>query len=259
MKRLFRIGSMMMVLPCAIMSGLSAFGSLSEHSPFLPPGQNETKPLPSTAKARTPVSKMPQLTLRGVMQLGGREMLSIQNESSGKSVWVEVNGHAMGVNVIAYDSSQRCATLMYQGQRVQLSMADVEGSTPSTAFRGQLSEQVVQASSLSSMTNAAGPGETGTIAFEKLNPRLRALYLRGDHADDLRRAGVRGGPGQNKQSQSSESQAAELVAQERQNAMSAQSAPRQRKNPTVFTQPTINNALTAAEKALRRQQLGYNE
>lgn len=105
-----------------IHTNLFAEGSLSEKSPFLPPGHGIKKDVPAQPKVQPqgPISR--EIEFRGVVQLGGTYRFSIFNKKKKKSYWLVEKVSQDGISVRSFDANSSSVVINLNGRSERLTL-----------------------------------------------------------------------------------------------------------------------------------------
>lgn len=116
------------ILMVALPASLTAENTLSEKSPFLPPGYGEEapKPPPPPPPTQGPISR--QLEFRGIVQIAGSYQFSLFSKKENKGYWIEENGEVSGINVRNYDADSGTIVVTTNGRSERLTLISATDS-----------------------------------------------------------------------------------------------------------------------------------
>jgi len=115
---------------------LSDQPSLTQRSPFLPPGFNpETKTPEKPRQTRSQANKA--LEFRGVYQLLGDYRFLVKESSAAFGNWVKLNDPKAVFVVTQYDPSSQTVTVEHEGVTHEISLIELEGNPAPIPVNGQ--------------------------------------------------------------------------------------------------------------------------
>jgi len=155
-------------IPLALLSALlpastMATESLSDRSPFLPPGfqDRSERPPERQVERRAPVQPLAsRLTFNGVMKRDGITRIALRDRSSGTGFWVPLNGSENGWTVHSFDAGKMVVRVSGEG---------ISGELPLYSEN----RAVVAAAPLAPVNNAS-PGASPPVPNAQQNERGQA-------------------------------------------------------------------------------------
>lgn len=159
--------TLILTLPLSLFSD----NSLSEKSPFLPPGHgSKPKEAEPAVQPQGPISR--EIEFRGIIKMGGVYQFSVTNKKDQKSYWLKENEGQAGISVSNYDPNSSSIVVLMNGRSERLTLmsasetpmpvAQAKPATPNTARTAVLPPQ---------LTNI----NTGSANNRKVVPRRRVI------------------------------------------------------------------------------------
>ncbi len=114
---------LIVLLLFALASGVFAEKkSLSENSPFLPPGHGEKPPEPPKPQVQPqgPISR--EIEFRGIVEINGVRQFSIYNKKEQKGYWLKENELEDGISVNNYEKDASTIVVLMNGRSERLSL-----------------------------------------------------------------------------------------------------------------------------------------
>ena len=133
---LHRLSGLLVIFPLGTMLQAQADRSLTEQSPFIPPGfqeqikrEQEQKAKPAPAPPKPPPLIEKNLEFKGCMRLRNVWRFSIFDKRSGKSSWVRLNQKSeAGYAVIEFDEENKTVVIESNGHKEELSIKSPSGA-----------------------------------------------------------------------------------------------------------------------------------
>ncbi|PXA04522.1 hypothetical protein DDZ13_04925 [Coraliomargarita sinensis] len=96
--------------------------SLSEKSPFLPPGYGTEKPEEAepVVQPQGPISR--ELEFRGIVQIDGVYQFSLYNKKDQKGYWLKANEREDGISVSNYEADSSTIVVLMNGRSERLTL-----------------------------------------------------------------------------------------------------------------------------------------
>lgn len=129
--RLAKMPVFIALLFLALNTPLFSVSSLSEKSPFLPPGHGKEAPKPKepVVQPQGPISR--EIEFRGMVQINGVYQFSIYNKKEQKGYWLKMNESEDGIAVNEFDENASTIIVNMNGRSERLTlMAATEKPLP---------------------------------------------------------------------------------------------------------------------------------
>lgn len=171
-KRQRRTAFVTVLLLIGLTGPLFSDSTLSERSPFLPPGygKEEVKPVEPVVQPQGPISR--ELEFRGIVQIDGVYQFSVYNKKEQKGYWLKENEREDGIAINDFDENASTIVIMMNGRSERLSLMAASEQPLPVSQVGSPSSNKSRASVLPPELRNKNQGSTSR---RKVVPRRRVI------------------------------------------------------------------------------------